>query len=63
MEAAGYYSPSFMRQTAFIVNVGYYGEDPYNIYFKDRYAWVRAVIGVGFLKYTAKSKSHGYISN
>ena len=63
VEAAGYYSPSFMRQTALTLSVGYYGEDPYNIYFKDRYAWVRAGIAVGFLKYTAKSKSHGYISN
>ncbi|MDY0905208.1 hypothetical protein [Pedobacter sp. CFBP9032] len=61
VEAAGYYSPKFMRQVAFTVNIGYYGEDPYNIYFKDRYAWVRAGIAVGFLKYTAKS--NGYISN
>lgn len=60
-EASGFYSPFFMRQTAFSLAVGYYGEDPYNIYFKDRYAWVRAGIAVGFLKYTAKSK--GYVSN
>jgi len=60
IEATGYYSLSWMRQTAFMLAAGYYGEDPYNIYFKDKYAWVRFGIAVGFLKYTAKASGKRY---
>jgi len=63
VEATGYYSPFFMRQTAFMLAFGYYGEDPYNIYFKDKYAWVRFGIAVGFLKYTAKASGKAYQSH
>jgi len=63
IEAAGYYSPFFMRQTAIMLAAGYYGEDPYNIYFKDRYAWFRFGIAVGFLKYTAKARDKDYQSH
>ncbi|TBO40133.1 hypothetical protein [Pedobacter kyonggii] len=62
IEATAYYSPFWMRQTAFMLAAGYYGEDPYNIYFKDKYAWVRLGVAVGFLKYTAKAKTNSYES-
>jgi hypothetical protein len=60
IETTAYYSPSWMRQTAFMLAAGYYGEDPYNIYFKDKYAWVRFGIAVGFLKYAAKASGKKY---
>ncbi len=36
--------PRFMHQTGLFVTVGYYGEDPYNINYFNRYAFVRAGI-------------------
>ncbi|WP_343522682.1 hypothetical protein [Pedobacter sp.] len=62
IEATAYYSPFWMRQTSLMLGTGYYGEDPYNIYFKDKYAWVRFGIAVGFLKYTAKARGKSYES-
>ncbi|RBQ04956.1 hypothetical protein [Pedobacter miscanthi] len=62
IEATAYYSPFWMRQTSLMLGAGYYGEDPYNIYFKDKYAWIRFGIAVGFLKYTAKAKGKNHES-
>lgn len=62
IEGTAYYSPFWMRQTSLMLGAGYYGEDPYNIYFKDKYAWVRFGIAEGFLKYTAKAKGKNYES-
>lgn len=55
--------PFLRRQTALMLAVGYYGKDPYNIYFKDRYAWIRTGIAVGFLKYKAKVSRSNYQTN
>jgi hypothetical protein len=46
-EATAVYIPRFMHQTGLFVTVGYYGEDPYNIQYVHRYAFVRAGIATG----------------
>ncbi|AQG78770.1 hypothetical protein AWR27_05175 [Spirosoma montaniterrae] len=47
-----WYIPPFSRDAGVFTTVGYYGEDPYNIYFNDRYAFVRLGIAAGFTRYT-----------
>jgi hypothetical protein len=47
-----FYIPPFSRDAGVFVTGGYYGEDPYNIYFNDCYAFVRLGIAVGFTRYT-----------
>jgi hypothetical protein len=46
-----FYVPAFSRDAGLFTTVGYYGEDPYNIYFNDHYAFLRAGIAVGFTRY------------
>lgn len=46
-EATAVYIPRFMHQTGLFVTVGYYGEEPYNIQYLHRYAFVRAGIATG----------------
>jgi len=51
-ELSIWYIPPFSRDTGLFTTVGYYGEDPYNIYFNDHYAFVRFGIAAGFTRYT-----------
>jgi hypothetical protein len=51
-ELSLWYIPSFSRDTGVFTTIGYYGEDPYNIYFNDRYAFIRFGIAAGFTRYT-----------
>jgi hypothetical protein len=46
-----FYVPAFSRDAGLFTTLGYYGEDPYNIYFNDRYGFVRFGIAVGFTRY------------
>ena len=49
-EITANYSLNFMRNTFLMATAGYYGEDPYNIYFKDQYAFLRFGIATGFIR-------------
>ncbi len=49
------YSLPFMQNVFFMATAGYYGEDPYNIYFKDHYSFLRFGISTGFIKYKIHS--------
>lgn len=44
------YSFKFMRNTFLMATTGYYGEDPYNIYFEDQYSFLRFGIATGFIR-------------
>lgn len=44
------YSFPFMNNVFLMITAGYYGEDPYNIYFKDHYAYFRFGLSSGFLR-------------
>lgn len=50
-ELTANYSLPFMHNVFFMATAGYYGEDPYNIYFSDHYAFVRFGISTGFIRY------------
>ena len=50
-ELTVWYIPPFSRDAGLFTTLGYYGEDPYNIYFNDRYAFVRLGIAAGFTRY------------
>ncbi|WP_375448628.1 hypothetical protein [uncultured Fibrella sp.] len=52
VELSVWYIPAFSRDAGIFATAGYYGEDPYNIYFNDRYAFVRLGIAAGFTRYT-----------
>lgn len=53
-EIAIHYTPRFMTQTALFVAGGYMGEDPYNIYFGDRYGYIRLGLSTGLLHYATR---------
>ncbi|TDQ10315.1 hypothetical protein [Pedobacter metabolipauper] len=40
-EASFHYSFPFMQKAFIMAAAGYYGEDPYNIYYRDRYSYLR----------------------
>lgn len=40
-ELSAHYSFPFMQNVFLMASFGYYGEDPYNIYFKDKYGYAR----------------------
>jgi hypothetical protein len=44
------YRLKFMRNTFLMATAGYYGEDLYNIYFKDQYSFLRFGISTGFIR-------------
>ncbi len=44
------YSFPFMHNVFLMAAVGYYGEDNYNIYFQDKYAYMRFGLSSGFLR-------------
>lgn len=52
VECSLWYIPAFSRDAGIFATAGYYGEDPYNIYFNDRYAFIRLGIAAGFTRYT-----------
>ncbi|MBO0931351.1 hypothetical protein [Fibrella aquatilis] len=51
-ELTVWYIPPFSRDAGLFTTLGYYGEDPYNIYFNDRYSFIRVGIAAGFTRYT-----------
>lgn len=49
-EISFHYRFPFMSNAFFMAAAGYYGEDPYNIYYRDKYAYLRFGISSGFLR-------------
>jgi hypothetical protein len=49
-EITANYGLKFMKNAFLMAAVGYYGEDPYNIYFRDQYAFLRFGISTGFIR-------------
>jgi hypothetical protein len=49
-ELSIHYSLPFMHNVFMMAATGYYGEDPYNIYFNDKYSYVRFGISTGFIR-------------
>lgn len=49
-EISIHYSFPFMHNVFLMAATGYYGEDPYNIYFNDKYSYVRFGISTGFVR-------------
>lgn len=45
-----HYSFPFMHNVFLMAAAGYYGEDPYNIYFNDKYGYIRFGISTGFVR-------------
>jgi len=54
VEASANYSLPFMQNVFVMASFGYYGEDPYNIYFKDKYAFMRFGLSSTFSRYKAR---------
>ncbi|MFA6277253.1 MAG: hypothetical protein WC622_10920 [Pedobacter sp.] len=54
IEGSVNYSLPFMQNVFLMASFGYYGEDPYNIYFKDKYAYMRFGISSTFTRYMLK---------
>ncbi len=50
-ELSANYSFPFMQNVFLMATFGYYGEDPYNIYFRDKYAYARFGISSTFTRY------------
>ncbi|SFG79089.1 hypothetical protein [Pedobacter insulae] len=50
-ELSANYSFPFMQNVFLMATIGYYGEDPYNIYFKDKYAYARFGISSTFMRW------------
>ena len=53
-ELSANYSFPFMQNVFLMATIGYYGEDPYNIYFNDKYAYARFGISSTFIRYRLK---------
>ncbi len=51
LEASANYSLPFMQNVFIMASFGYYGEDPYNIYFKDRYTFMKFGLSSTFSKF------------
>lgn len=51
VEASANYSLPFMQNVFLMASFGYYGEDPYNIYFKDKYAFMRFGVSSTFSRF------------
>ena len=54
VEASANYSLPFMQNVFIMASFGYYGEDPYNIYFKDRYAFMKFGLSSTFSRFKLK---------
>jgi hypothetical protein len=50
-EITANYSFNFMKNTFLMATVGYYGEDPHNIYFQDQYTFLRFGIATGLSRH------------
>ena len=50
VETSFNYSLPFMHNVFLMAAAGYYGEDPYNIYFQDKYGYLRFGISSGFTR-------------
>lgn len=50
IETSFNYSFPFMHNVFLMAAAGYYGEDPYNIYFQDKYGYLRFGISSGFTR-------------
>lgn len=44
------YSLPFMQNAFLMASAGYYGEDPYNIYYRNQYSYIRLGVSSGFIK-------------
>ena len=53
-EVSANYSLPFMQNVFLMASFGYYGEDNYNIYFKDRYAYARFGVSSTFSRYRVR---------
>lgn len=51
IEASANYSLPFMQNVFVMASFGYYGEDPYNIYFKDKYTFMRFGVSSTFSRF------------
>ncbi|WP_316821010.1 hypothetical protein [Pedobacter gandavensis] len=49
-ELSYHYSFPFMNNAYLMVAAGYYGEDPYNIYYRNKYSYIRLGISSGILR-------------
>ncbi|WP_316790483.1 hypothetical protein [Pedobacter frigoris] len=49
-EISFHYALPFMNNVFLMAATGYYGEDPYNIYYQDKYAYLRLGLSSGFLR-------------
>ncbi len=54
IEASANYSLPFMQNVFLMASFGYYGEDPYNIYFKDNYAFMKFGLSSTFSRFKLK---------
>lgn len=54
VEASANYSLPFMQNVFLMASFGYYGEDPYNIYFKDKYAFMRFGVSSTFSRFRVR---------
>ncbi|RZL49609.1 MAG: hypothetical protein EOP00_06710 [Pedobacter sp.] len=54
VEASANYSLPFMQNVFLMASLGYYGEDPYNIYFKDKYAFMRFGLSSTFSRFRVR---------
>ena len=54
IEGSVNYSLPFMQNVFAMAGFGYYGEDPYNIYFKDKYAFMRFGLSSTFTRFKVK---------
>jgi hypothetical protein len=52
----GYFKRILGGNTAAFVMVGYYGNDPYNVYFENSYPFIRAGLSLGFFTFTNKTE-------
>jgi len=50
VETSFHYAFPFMNNVFLMAAAGYYGEDPYNIYFQDKYGYMRFGISSGFTR-------------
>lgn len=52
----GYFKRILGGNTAAFVMAGYYGNDPYNVYFENSYPFLRAGLALGFFTFTNKTE-------
>ncbi|RZL01905.1 MAG: hypothetical protein EOO89_29965 [Pedobacter sp.] len=55
-EVSFHYSLPFMGNTYAMAALGYYGEDPYNIYYRNHYGYLRLGISASISKYLTRNR-------